>query len=155
MFNPNHEERLGVLQEQLYKAQAVTPDLMARVITQVCVRLPALHVASNARRIRRLVESGAYADAALALIELELPRWRLRRLVHEDGVWHCSLSQHPELPISLDETVETNHESLPLAILAAFVEARRKGFATQKCRLPSVPQIQPAQEFALCCDNFR
>ena len=155
MFNPNHEERLGVLQEQLYKAQAVTPDLMARVITQVCVRLPALHMASNARRIRRLVESGAYADAALALIELELPQWRLRRLVHEDGAWHCSLSQHPELPISLDETVEAEHESLPLAILAAFVEARRKGFATQKCRLPSVPQIQPAQEFALCCDNFR
>ena len=82
MFNPDHEERLAVLQEQLHKAQAVSPDLMAHVIAQVCVRLPALHAASNATRIRRLVESGAYADAALALIELELPRWRLRRLVH-------------------------------------------------------------------------
>ena len=153
MFNPNREECLGVLQEQLHKAQAVTPDLMARVITQACVRLPALHVASNARRIPRLVESRAYADAALALIELELPQWRLRRLVHEDGEWHCSLSRHPELPISLDDTVEANHESLPLAILSAFVEARCRSFTDT--RLPSVPQVPSAQSFAVCCDNFR
>jgi hypothetical protein len=153
MFNPDHEERLGVLLEKIHKAHSVTPDLMARIITQACVRLPALQVASNARRIRRLVESGAYADAALALIELELPRWRLRRLVHEDGAWHCSLSQHPELPISLDETVEANHESLPLAILTAFVEARGRNF-TEPC-LPSVPQVPSAQEFAVCCENFR
>jgi hypothetical protein len=153
MFNPNREERLVVLQDQIHNAQAVTPDLMARVIAQACVRLPALHVASNARRIRRLVESRAYTDAALALIELELPMWRLRRLVHEDGEWHCSLSHHPELPISLDETVEANHESLPLAILAAFVEARYR--SSSESRLPSVPQVPSTQEFAMCCDNFR
>jgi len=154
MFDPNHEQRLTVLQEQLHKAQAVTPDLIARVITQACVRLPALHVTSKIR-IRRLMESSAFADAALALIELELPQWRLRRLIHEDGEWHCSLSQRPELPISLDQTADASHEVLPLAILAAFVEARCNGFARNESCLPSVPQIQPAQEFALCCDNFR
>ena len=28
--------------------------------------------------------------AALALVELELPAWKLRRLIYEDGEWLCS-----------------------------------------------------------------
>src|SRR5262249_969703 len=69
-------------------------------------------------------------DAALALLELELPQWKLRRLIYEDGEWHCSLSKHIELPVELDDAAEANHDSLPLSILSALVEARRHSLTT-------------------------
>jgi hypothetical protein len=46
---------------------------MANVIAETCIRLPALSRALRADRIDRPVEVGAWTDAALALIELELP----------------------------------------------------------------------------------
>ena len=50
-------------------------------------------------RIRRLVDDKAWTEAALALLELELPAWKLRRLAFEDGEWFCSLSTRPSCPI--------------------------------------------------------
>jgi hypothetical protein len=50
-------------------------------------------------RVNQLIEAGAWADATLAMVELELPYWNLRRLVHEDGEWLCSLSKQPNLPV--------------------------------------------------------
>jgi hypothetical protein len=118
------------------------------------VRLPALSHSDKATRLDRLVGSAAWADAALVLIELELPAWTLRRLVNEDGGWLCSLSKQPNLPMGLDEAVEASHEDLALAMLSAFIEARR-GVAT--CSEPStrtVPQVRPQRGQAVCCDNF-
>ena len=63
MFNPNHELRLGALREQLYKAQAVTPDLMACVITQVCVRLIPLDDVSSWRLTPHEVLEAAHNPA--------------------------------------------------------------------------------------------
>src|SRR6476659_10952614 len=83
----------------------------------------------TAARIDQLIEARAWDDAALALIELELPAWKLRRLVYEDGEWLCSLSSHPNLSVALDDTVDARHEVLPLAILSAFIEARRRASA--------------------------
>ena len=57
-----------------------------------CLRFQAHHPSAKARIIR-LVESGAFADATLALIELELPQWKLRRLICDDGEWHCAFSK--------------------------------------------------------------
>jgi hypothetical protein len=59
-----------------------------------------------------LIKIGAWVDIALTLIELELPGWKLRRLIREDGEWFCSLSQQPNLPATLDDM--------------AFLEARRR-----------------------------
>ena len=97
-----------------------------------CTRLPAV----KATRIDQLIEAGAWGEAALALIELELPAWKLRRLVYEDGQWLCSLSRQPNLPVALDDTADASHEVLPLAILRAFVEARRRTSAMREpvCR---------------------
>ena len=72
---------------------------------------------SGARRKPFQRGARAWNDAALALVELELPAWKLRRLVHENGKWHCSLSRHPNLPVALDDTATASHEVLPLAIL--------------------------------------
>jgi hypothetical protein len=82
-FDSNRELRLAELQEQLHRARAVTPDLMADVIARARLRSHARHPGVMAR-ILRLVESSAFADATLALLALE-PQWKLRRLVYDDG----------------------------------------------------------------------
>ena len=152
-FDRNHEEVLRALQEQLRRARTITPGLMAEVIARACRRLQLLHRTAKAR-VSRLIESGAFADATLALLELELPQWRLRRLIREDDEWHCSISKQLGLPAELDDMAEASHESLPLAILSAFVEARRHGLTAGEARPKSVPQVRPTQAYAICCDNF-
>src|SRR5438105_2746140 len=99
-FDPNHEDRLNRLTGQLRLAPAATSDLFASLIAEACIRLPALSGAGKAVRIDRLIEAGAWNDAAFSLIELELPAWKLRRLVYEDGEWLCSLSKQPNLPVA-------------------------------------------------------
>jgi hypothetical protein len=138
-FDPNHGEHLRELQEQIHRARTMTAQLMAQVIARACARLQAQQQTANAR-VTRLVQSGASTDATLALLELELPQWRLRRLIYDHGEWHCSLSKHVALPAELDDTVEGNHESLPLAILSAFVEGRRHSLTASESRPQSVPQ---------------
>jgi hypothetical protein len=98
-FDLNHEEDLRELQEQVRRACTITPALMADVIGRPCPRLQAQPRTAEATVIR-LIESDAFAEAMLALLELELPQWKLRRLIHEDGEWHCSLSRHIALPAS-------------------------------------------------------
>lgn len=82
-FDPIHEEHLRELQRELHRAHTITPGLMADLIARVCPCLQSRHRAATARIIR-LIESGAFADATLALLELELPQWKLRRLIRED-----------------------------------------------------------------------
>jgi hypothetical protein len=152
-FDANHGGHLRDLQEQIHRARTITPGLMADVIARACPGVRA-QPRSVKTRILHLIESGAFADATLALLELELPQLKLRRLMYEDGEWHCSLSKHVNLPTELDEMAEANHEDLPLAILYAFVEARRQSLIAGKSRPQSVPQVRPMQGYAICCDNF-
>jgi len=146
------EERLGNLERQLQDAEAITAELVSDVMANGCVRLAALGGAPKAK-LKWLIEAGAWTDATLALIELELPQWKLRRLVKDDGEWFCSLSRQPELPIGYDETAEATHESLPLAILMAFVQARRAATGVYPCKT-TVPEVLPNRGTAICCDNF-
>jgi hypothetical protein len=125
-------------------------DLLCK---RACPRLSTLQRTAKARVIR-LVQSGAFADAALALLDLELPQWKLRRLIYDDGQWHCSLSKHVRIPAELDDMAEASHESLSLAILSAFVEARRHSLTAGDARPKSVPQVRPTQGYTICCDNF-
>ncbi len=113
--------------------------------------------ATMAAKIDRLIESEAWTEAALALVELELPQWKLRRLVYEEGVWLCSLSKEWNLPPWLDDCAEARHESLPLAILSALIEALQCGepapapatSAVPRCRIEAVSSGEN-----VCCDNF-
>jgi hypothetical protein len=151
LFNPNHEDRLGRLANRLRLAQAVTPDLLGEVIAEAGVRVAALAMAGKTDRIARLIACGAWTDAALALMEVELPQWKLRRLVCEDGEWVCSLSKQPGLPTELDDTVDAHHEVLPLAVLCALVDARRlSGDGRAASPVPQLRQVN----YAVCCDNF-
>jgi hypothetical protein len=152
LFDPKHEQRLGGLEQELRRTRALTPDLLSEVIAQACTR-SAAHGATAKAKIDRLVESGAWTDATLALLELELPHWKLRRLIYEDGEWLCSLSNQPRLPLDLDDVAEASHESLPLAILIAFLHARWVA-AADATGVTTVPQIRSTPSHAVCCDNF-
>jgi hypothetical protein len=66
----NHGGHLRDLQEQILRARATTPGLMADVIARACPGVRAQH-RSVKTRILHLIESGAFADATLALLELE------------------------------------------------------------------------------------
>jgi hypothetical protein len=150
LFDPKHEEHLGRLEEQLRCAQAITPRLLSDVIAQACTRLSARSPTARAK-VSRLIESGAWTDATLALIECE--QWKLRRVIYEDGEWLCSLSKQPRLPFCVDDVAEASHEILPLAILIALLEARRSA-AMGATDMATVPQARPAPGYAMCCDNL-
>jgi hypothetical protein len=113
-----------------------------------------LESARKSTKVGRLVEAGAWCDAALALIEIELPAWSVRRIVHEDGEWFCSLTRQPNLPVPLDDTADASHGILPLAILGAFLEAHRKMRAVRDANAPTVRQVRASSGTAICCDNF-
>jgi hypothetical protein len=152
LFDPRHGRTHGGLEERLRRADALTPGLMCDMIAESCARFAAQSPAARAR-INRLIECSAWTDAALTLIELELPQWKLRRVVYEDGEWLCSLSTEPRLPLDLDDLAEASHEILPLAILIAFLQARRAAAASAG-RVNMAPQVRAAEGYAVCCDNF-
>jgi hypothetical protein len=147
-----NQERLESLERRVRGADAVTSELMSDLIATGCTRLAALGGASRAK-LKWLIEAAAWTDAAMALIELELPQWKLRRLVRDDGEWFCSLSRQSELPIGYDETAEATHECLPAAVLLAFVQALRATNADAASKT-TVPQLHPIRENAICCDSF-
>jgi hypothetical protein len=106
LFNPRRRDRSNQLADQLRRAHSVTRDLISSVISDACAYVPALNRSETTARIDQLVDAGAWCDAALALTELQLPPWKLRRLVYEDGEWHRSLTSELRLPYALDERLK-------------------------------------------------
>jgi hypothetical protein len=152
LFDPKHEQYLGRLEAELRRARALTPELMSDVAAEACVHF-ASHGGPAKLKIERLIGAGAWTDAALALIVFELPQWTLRRILYEDDEWHCSLSRQPELPMELDEVAEGSHETLPLAVLIALLQALRD-HAGRESGVTGVLQVNPLAGHAMCCDNF-
>jgi hypothetical protein len=144
LFAPKHD--LNRLEASLRGAPAITAELMFGVMTQTCVRFAARNRAAQAR-VSQLIEAGAWTDAALALLELELPQWKIRRLAQEDGEWLCTL------PLGLDEVSEATHEVLPLSILIALLQARSVPSA-DAASSTAVPVVRPSAGYAVNCDNF-
>jgi hypothetical protein len=142
------------LGDRLREACAVTAEFMSDIVRQTCRRFPSLGQSAKTDRIEHLIQSGAWTDAALALIELELPQWQVRRLAYDDGEWHCALSRQRELPDWLDQSIEARHADLALAILSAFVEARRIGAPATRPSVPSAPQRADTFYEPVNSDNF-
>ena len=147
------EQRLSKLQDEISRTQTITSELMFDVITYGCLRFHAQHPSHKAK-VARLIETGAFNDAILALQELELPQRKLRRVAYDDGEWHCSFSRQLGVPAELDEMAEATHEILSLAMLCAFLEARHLSRAENQARRGSVPRVLPRQDHIICCDNF-
>ena len=154
-LEPTTDDRLDWLQEGLRRADTTTPALVADVIAGACVRVAGLrHTTHQALRVDELVGAHAWIDAALALVELELPHWQLRRLVYDAGEWYCQLSSSWEIPAGLDEIVEGHHHALSLAILISLVEAQRSGLIARKAAARTVPNVLRESMHVVCCDNF-
>src|ERR1700736_1177484 len=128
------------LNDRLRAADVVTAELMSGVIAEACRRFPSVGQTEKTARIERLIGSGAWTDAALALIELELPLWQVRRIAYDEGEWYCALSRERELPDWLDRSIEASHADLALAILSAFVEAQRINTPSSRTSVPAVPR---------------
>jgi hypothetical protein len=151
---PKPKNELGRLAAKIELAEAVTSTLVAEIVAESRHRVPLLNKSgAPASQLDKLAEASAWTDLALALIRLELPAWRLRRLVCEDGTWLCSLSKQHNVPLALDDTADATHDDMALAILGALVEARRK-IAAREDVTQTVPQIRPAEGIQICCDNF-
>ena len=145
---------VGDLNDRLHSANAVTAELMSEVIAKACRRFPSAGQTDKTARIERLIGSGAWTDAALALIDLELPMWQVRRIAYDDGEWYCALSRERELPDWLDRSIETRHTDLALAILSAFVDAQRISSPLTTTSVPIVARDANPLYEPVCCDNF-
>jgi hypothetical protein len=144
----------GELNDWFRDAHAVTAELLSEVIGETCRRFPSVGQTGKTTRIERLIQSGAWTDAALALIDLELPQWKVRRIAYDGGEWYCALSRERELPDWLDRSIETRHADLALAILSAFVEAHRVSASSSRTSVPIVPRDVNLLYEPVCCDNF-
>jgi hypothetical protein len=147
-----HHE-LGALNERLRDAAEASPQLLKEVTEAACRRFPSMAQSAKTTRIERFIQSGAWTDSALALIDLELPQWQVRRIAYDEGEWHCALSRQRELPDWLDQSVEAHHEDLALALLCAFVEARRISASSIRPSVPSVTTADALTEI-VSSDNY-
>jgi hypothetical protein len=151
-FAADHAVLFDRLDEELRHAAAPAQALFAKIIAGACKHIPILSRSGKVEQVDRLIAAGAWTDAALALIALELPAWQLRRLAYDGGEWFCSLSRQPNVPSTLDDTADGNHELMALAILRAFLQTRR--MADPAPRVSTVPLIQADAGVPVCCDNF-
>jgi len=145
---------LPSLGDRLRKAQGMARPLMLEIIDKACRRIPSLGQSERTARLIRLIDAEAWTDAALALMELDLPLWQVRRIAYDEGEWHCALSRERELPDWLDAAVEGCHGDLAIALMSAFVEIQ--ALAVEAPR-PSVPVVRPASDPLVepaSCENF-
>ena len=144
----------GELNERLRDAPAATAGLISEIISETCRRFPSMGQTEKTAQIERLIGSEAWTDAALALIDLELPQWQVRRIAYDEGEWHCALSRQRELPEWLDQSIETHHADLPLTILSAFVDAQRIAARSSSTSVPIVPREARTLYEPVLTDNF-
>lgn len=148
------EQDLSRLGERLRNAGKANDAIMTSVISATCRRYPSPGQGDKTARIAQLIRCGAWTDAALALIDIELPLWQIRRLAYDEGEWFCALSRERELPDWLDQSIETHHADLALAILSAFVEAQRISQPESRTSVPVVSRTALDFYEPVCSDNF-
>jgi hypothetical protein len=153
-LHSQRSERLATLAGQVSAAGEATSDLFTEIVVATARRLWAPSEAANAVQLHDLIEAGALTQAALSLIELELPLWKLQRIAYDEGEWHCAMSRQRELPEWLDQAVEARHVSLALAIVSAYIETVRQIELSREPSSTSVPQTRAEQYAPLYCENF-
>jgi hypothetical protein len=140
---------------RLRGSSEITPALIDEMLQRACRRLRLPWRDQRTDRLVRLVEAAAWTEAALLLIELELPFWKVRRIIYDDGEWCCALSQARELPDWIDQSVEARHPDLAVALLCALTEAQVAGAETDAPSTASASGTADVGYTPICCDNFR
>src|SRR3974377_945084 len=109
-FEVKQQVRLDALDSAVHNAEEPTLDLLAKIISGACIRISRQAKTETFDRLLDFAKAGAWTEAAFALIALELPLWRVRRLVYENGEWLCSLSYQPNLPMGVDDCAQAAQE---------------------------------------------
>jgi hypothetical protein len=154
MLHATEHRDLGELIDRLRNAVETNAALMTEIMETACRRFPSTGQSEKTARIEQLIRSGAWTDAALALIDLELPLWQVRRIAYDEGDWYCALSRERELPDWLDQSIEVRHADLSLAILGAFVEAQCISAPSSRTSVPIVNRAADPLYEPVCSDNF-
>ena len=68
------------LADRLRDAGGVAAEFLSDIPQRDLPALSDAEGSAKAARLRRLIQSQAWTDAALAFIDLELPQWQVRRL---------------------------------------------------------------------------
>ena len=157
-INSNDAQTRGAaqaLRDQVSGAEAAAPALFLTALDLMAQRCATPGRGAQVHGVRELVRAQAWTDAALALIGFDRAR-ALRRLVHDDGVWHCRIGSQWPVPEWLDDGVEFSHAQLPLAILGAALEAVARGrpLAAPAAAVPASPRNRPEPFTSACCDNY-
>jgi hypothetical protein len=139
---------------RIHDAPKGTTIIFRETMEATCRRFPSLGQSVKTARIECLLDADALAEAELALIDLELPQWQVRRMAYDGGEWYCALSRDRELPDWLDQSVQAHHQDLTLAILAAFVEAQAVTTPLSQTSVPTVRHETSTTYVAASCDNF-
>ena len=77
------------LDAALQSAPALSSGLFRKVL-QGCTRLESLRQVGRVAALEELAKAGAWTDATLRLLELELPNWVVWRLIREGDDWLCT-----------------------------------------------------------------
>lgn len=140
-------------EDQRIQIPTLTAGVFGDALATSCHYLRATQHAEQASQLNRLVEAGAWTDAALAMIAIELPQWQLRRLAYDGGEWHCTLSSHREMPEWLDQSIETHHADLPQALLSAFMEAQQDSAPPPISSAPAI-RMRSTEFEPVLCENY-
>ena len=155
MLPKGQKQTVFALRNRVDAASQVTPELFSAVAATVGIGLEQFGAPRDAARVLSLAKAKAWTEAALALIEIALPHWKLTRLTLDDGGWSCRLSKHWQIPDWLDDLVEATHEILPLAVLTALLEAYQA--SSKPTGSAVVPRIKARWNMitnSALCDNF-
>jgi hypothetical protein len=143
------------LRVRVRRAEAATAELLSSALDLMAPQAAAPARDAQARRVRDLIAAQAWTEAALALVALDRAR-ALRRLVYDDGDWHCRIGSQWPVPEWLDDAITFSHAALPLAILGAALDAIARGHAP-----PAPATAVPPSRFdrresvaAVCADNY-
>lgn len=129
-----------------------TTAMFIELLATACHGGDPMRQAVQVARLKQLICVRAWSDAAMALVTLRLPEWKLRRLVYDDGEWLCTLSRYRDMPDWLDQTVEAHHTNMPRAIVGALLEAIN---TPEPSDLSAIAKQDPDESFAVMpCENY-
>ena len=92
MLHTTEHRDANQLVNRLRNAPEANATLMAEIVDTACRRFPSAGQSEKTARIEQLIRSGAWTDAALSLIDLELPLWHLRRIARASGTALCRVN---------------------------------------------------------------
>jgi hypothetical protein len=141
------------LVRRISSAEGATSPLLSDVVNFVCSRLWT-RPKFRQDQILAWLKTGASFDLLRALIEVELPGWRLARLQYDGGQWYCTICRGTAQLEWAAADVTCGHVDPVLAMLRALLEVlAMDGVEDEADEGVLRRQQNPDMNYVLC-DNF-